>query len=258
MAGILKSLTPLFHPLGLVWFGLLIAAVVCLVRKSRIGAIGSAAAALILWLPAQPPIAARLLGSLEKPWLEHTLADAPEADAVIVLGGGWRSSSPGFVGLDLTPAADRFITGVELYRRGKAKTLVVGGDPWHPPAEIPVYSEQLDRWLNLWGLTKAPIKTLGPVRSTREEALKARELAEREGWKRVLLVTSAFHMRRSMAAFEKAGVSIDPVACDFQVQPRLKGRPGWRLFPDEEAFFAFGLWWHEEVGWLAYSMFEYL
>lgn len=65
---------------------------------------------------------------LERPWLESTIDRAPNADAVVVLGGGWRSSRSDFASLDLTGCGDRLIAGFELCRRGKAKALVVGGD----------------------------------------------------------------------------------------------------------------------------------
>ncbi|HSH41759.1 MAG TPA: ElyC/SanA/YdcF family protein, partial [Arenicellales bacterium] len=38
--------------------------------------------------------------------------------------------------------------------------------------------------------------------------------AER-GWRRVLLVTSATHMRRAVLAFRHAGVEVTPVPTDF-------------------------------------------
>ncbi len=258
MSGVLKSLSPLVHPLGLAWVALLIAFVVCVIRGRRLGAMISALAAALLWLVAQPPVVALLFARLERPWVENTIASAPRASAVVVLGGGWRTSDHDLAGIDFTPAADRWFTGVELCRLGRADVLVVGGDSTSPPEERPPASRALGRWLDLWQVTGAELRTLGPVASTRDEAVRAGELVRRMEWDRVLLVTSAFHMRRAMATFQRAGVPVHPVACDFQVIRGNRKPSSWRPYPDEEAFLLFNLWWHEMAGWLAYRAMGYL
>lgn len=258
MTGLFKLLSPLVHPVGFAWLLLLLATLACIRRRRWLGSLACLTATAGLWAIAQPPIVGPLLGALERPWLRHTLAQAPSADAVVVLGGGWRVSRPDFVGLDLKASVDRWITGVELCRQSKAPVLVIGGDPLHPAVEGPPDSRQLHEWIQRWGFRDLECLSLGPVDTTRDEALRTRELVERRGWNRVLLVTSAFHMRRAMAVFEKAGVRVVPVACDFQIE-RFAGEPGrWRPFPDEEALITFTLWWHEQLGWWAYRLFGHI
>jgi uncharacterized SAM-binding protein YcdF (DUF218 family) len=254
MSGFLKFISPLVHPLGLAWLLLLLAAVLCAWRRRAWGTVVCVAAAAVLWFIAQPPVVEPLLRQLEHPWVEHTPAQAPPAEVVIVLGGGWRRSSHDFVALDLTAAADRWITGVELCRFKKIPVLVVGGDPVGSESEGFSVAAQFNRWLELWGLKDIRVETLGPVRTTRDEALRARRLVDERGWKSILLVTSACHMRRAVATFEKVGLKVQPVACDFQAVRNL-GPPRWSVFPNEEALFGFGMWWHEQLGWLAYRLF---
>lgn len=258
MTGLLKLLSPLVHPVGFGWFLLLVATGICLRRRQRLGAATCAAAAALIWILCQPWLTTPLIGHLERPWLNATLDQAPDADAVIVLGGGWRASRPDFVSLDLTGCADRLIAGFELCRRGKVRALVVGGDPPQPPPGMAPSSERIRAWFHEWKLSPAEFHTLGPVRTTRDEAQRARELVERQGWKRVLLVTSALHMRRSVAVFEKAGVPVHPVACDFQVLRFHESSADWKAFPDEESLMTFGLWWHEVLGWVAYRLLGHL
>lgn len=259
MSGFLKFISPLVHPVGFAWLLLVLATVACLRYRRWLGAAAAGLACLAVWLVAQPRVAVPLLGALERPWLEHTLAQAPSsADAVIVLGGGWRHSYSDFLSLDLTPAADRWIAGVELCRRGVSTNLVVGGDPVQPPLGALPDSERLREWLRLWGFRDLQLHTLGPVRTTRDEAINAKDLIDRRGWTRVVLVTSALHMRRAVATFERVGLTVEPVACDFQVERWSDQPPRWRPFPDEDAFATFGLWWHEQLGWLAYRFFGLL
>lgn len=258
MTGLLKFISPLVHPFGFGWLLLLIATLVCLRRGRRLGAAACGTAFTLLWIVCQPWLTDPLIGNLERPWLESTIDRAPDADAVVVLGGGWRSSRSDFASLDLTGCGDRLIAGFELCRRGKAKALVVGGDAPEPPPGMNPHSDQIRGWLHDWKISPAEFHTLGPVRTTRDEAVRTRELMNRQGWKSVLLVTSALHMRRSVAAFEKAGVPVHPVACDFQVLRFPQSSPVCKAFPDEEAFAMFTFWWHEQLGWLAYRFLGHL
>ena len=258
MSGLLKLISPLVHPVGFGWLLLVLTACLCLRRRRWMGAFIALFLSVAIWLLAQPPLVGPLLGSLERPWLQHTLVQAPRADAVVVLGGGWRASKADFVGLDLTAAVDRWITGVELCRQGKAPVLVIGGDPLRPGAEGPPDSRQLQEWIARWGFRDVECVSLGPVGNTRDEAQRTRDLFQQRGWREVLLVTSAFHMRRAVAVFEKAGVRVIPVACDFQVERFAGGSAGWRPFPDEEALMTLTLWWHEQLGWFAYRLFGHI
>jgi uncharacterized SAM-binding protein YcdF (DUF218 family) len=254
MSAFLKFVTPLLHPVGFGWLMLLVTAGVCWRRGRRLGAGVSGGTALAIWLAVQPAVTGPMLARAERRWAGSTIAEAPNADAVIVLGGGWRPSRYDYRGLDLTECGDRLTTGLELCRRGRAPVLVLGGDaPW-TPAGVEPDSERVRGWAGDWGLGATEVVTLGPVLNTRDEAVRARELVERRGWKRVLLVTSAFHLGRAEATFREAGVPVHPVACDFRWIRVGEGEWGWRWFPDEESLFSLTLWWHEQLGWLAYRI----
>ena len=65
-----------------------------------------------------------------------------------------------------------------------------------------------------------------PVLNTADEALAIRRLLP-GGQSRVLLVTSAFHMRRSQRLFERQGLQVLPFPVDFQAHGLWAG-PLWR------------------------------
>ena len=65
-----------------------------------------------------------------------------------------------------------------------------------------------------------------PVVNTAEEALAIRRLMPARQ-SRVLLVTSAFHMRRAQCLFERQGMQVLPFPVDFQARGRWAG-PLWR------------------------------
>jgi uncharacterized SAM-binding protein YcdF (DUF218 family) len=94
---------------------------------------------------------------------------------------------------------------------------------------------------------------LGICANTHDEALQFRKLKEAEGWQKVLLVTSALHMRRAEAVFRKQGVDVTPVACDFQVHGVL-GAPGFPSpFPRQHRLDLLSLYLHEQIGWWVYK-----
>jgi uncharacterized SAM-binding protein YcdF (DUF218 family) len=88
--------------------------------------------------------------------------------------------------------------------------------------------------------------TVGPVRSTREEALLVAKLFRERGMRRVLLVTSPTHSRRAAAAFERERlevVSSPATETRFDLE---------RLSEPDERLFAFGTLLHERVGLQVY------
>lgn len=254
MSALLKLLTPLIHPAGLAWLLLLVTAGLCARRGRRRGASVAAVAAVLFWCLGQPRLVLPLYARLETPWLGSTLDQAPSADAVVVLGGGWRTSIPELGHLDLNDAIDRLATGAELCRRGLSATLVLGGDAARPHPRLPPESARIQGLLRTWGLVSQEILTLGPVHSTAEEAERTLILVRERGWKKVLLVTSAFHMRRAVASFRKAGIPVHPVACDFRFAASADATPAWQVAPGDDTLSQLGLWWHEELGWWVYRI----
>lgn len=185
----------------------------------------------------------RLLASLERPYAGKEWPD--RADAIIVLGGGASWSEHEFAELDFGLAADRVLTAVELSRRGLGKVLVLGGSATVEPEMAPE-PERIRRWLESWEVVRTPILDLGACRNTRDEAVRAAELAREHGWSRVLLVTSASHMKRSHAAFRVVGMDVTPVGCDFAgMAAVLRGR---RWVPQSGSMVLLQLWLHEVVG----------
>jgi uncharacterized SAM-binding protein YcdF (DUF218 family) len=160
-------------------------------------------------------------------------------------------SSNDFAGLDFGIATDRILTGVDLARRGLGKTLVLGGSATVKP-EVAPEPGLLRHWIQSWEVAEVPMTDLGPCRNTRDEAVRAAELAKEQGWSRVLLVTSAWHMKRSEAAFHKAGLDTIPVGCDFLGTASLRTSGKW--MPRSQSMILLQLWLHEIAGFWYYRL----
>jgi len=114
---------------------------------------------------------------------------------------------------------DRFIAGIELYKSGKAEKLIFTGglNPFSKdlPPEGDIYVKEA---ISI-GIPYKDLLTTYPVFNTSQEAKAIKKLLNQEiplKPKRIILVTSAFHMKRAKAIFEKEGIYVQPFPVDFK------------------------------------------
>jgi len=225
MGFILSKLLPLgVYPLGL---ALLLQIAALLGRRRRWSPWLSASAIALLWLPATPLVSRQLIWGLEERSAALVPAVIPRADAIVVLGGGLRPALRPRRTVEVNEGGDRLLTGLQLLRQGQAPLLVFTGGKVKLTAADPASSEARSAatLASQLGLPPERMLLLEQPRNTAEEARALRQLAAARGWKQVLLVTSAFHMPRTLASFKQlSGVTVVPVACDFQLPARqLRG-----------------------------------
>ena len=155
-----------------------------------------------------------LMGRLEEPYAPVAAADLPRADAIVLLGGGVLARKADTVLGDLTHRSDRLLFAAALYRQGRAAAIVVtGGGPEGQASE----AELTRDILGVMGVPSRALVLEQASRTTYDNALFTVPLLRRLGYERVLLVTSAFHMRRSVALFAAQGMEVIPAPTDHQV-----------------------------------------
>jgi uncharacterized SAM-binding protein YcdF (DUF218 family) len=129
----------------------------------------------LLWLLGALVLAAAVVVGLTFPLFVSPPTDEPgRADAVVVFAGG---------------DGERQDEGVRLVREGVAPVLVIsdGGEPGAPRTRL---CRERPAGLRLYCLTPDPATTRG-------EARRFTELADREGWRSLVLVTSDYHVLRA-------------------------------------------------------------
>jgi uncharacterized SAM-binding protein YcdF (DUF218 family) len=122
--------------------------------------------------------------------------------------------------------ADRFYGGVDLFKARKAPLLIFTGGwlPWQPDAKPE--GEVLMQYAMDLGIPESSMLVTERVMNTEEEAgavlslLRSRLRSQMRP--RVLLVTSAFHMRRAQLQFQRAGVETIAFPVDFKVPKGLR------------------------------------
>lgn len=149
-------------------------------------------------------------------------------DAVIVLGGGLdpaateRSGRP-----EYNAAPERVLRGFELLREGRAKQVLISGGSLDPRPQAVVEANVLSKQLQAWGIPAERIVTEGKSRNTRENAVESQRIIRAQGWKTLLLVTSAAHMPRAAGCFAAVGLRPDTLPVDVRTSATPLRRMSW-------------------------------
>lgn len=213
--------------------------------------------ALFFYLQSNTYLVAQLYKLWEWP-AQNKTATGKTYDFGIVLSGGLLGAySPIPEYFDLERGSDRLLTGYFLYKKGICRKLLLTGAD-HPNLIAQGRGEvQLAKKLLMeWGVPDEAILLETKARNTYENALFVASMLEGEPAQDLLLVTSAYHMRRSIGCFTKVGLRTDPFPSDFFISPDhlpLK----YCLTPDPKASEAFQKLWREWVGMIAYKMAGY-
>lgn len=214
-----KIVDGLCNPLAIGVLALVIAGILLARGRKRLGGglLGGGFAWLWFW---SMPVVASLVGySIECHWPPRVVESLPEADAIVLLGGGMSACPDKVPYPTMYGAADRVWHSARLYKAGKAPIIVpTGVGAKH--CEKPLLED--------FGVPSEAIICEEAARNTEENALFVQRLLEErakrglgskgpEGF-RVLLVTSALHMPRAKLMYERyaKGLSIVPVACDHE------------------------------------------
>jgi len=180
-------------------------------------------ALLLLWICSLGVVSQTLWRLLESPWQRRLTSEAEGADAIVVLSGG-RHPAPGGSQISEWNDPDRFLAGLDLYRAGKApRLLFTGGSSPFRPGQTPEGELYLKEAQQL-GVPAGAMASTQPVVNTAEEAVAIQRLLRHHSpAPKVLLVTSAFHMRRAQRLFERQGFVVEPFPVDFQARGKWAG-----------------------------------
>jgi uncharacterized SAM-binding protein YcdF (DUF218 family) len=175
-----------------------------------------------LYICSTSPFANYLMGSLERDFVSRGMSVVPQVDAIVLLGGAMRGDTHMGTLPDLNQQADRLLYAVALYKAGKAPViLVTGGSAVGNRPE----ARQMKEVLMIMGVPAKDILLETQSVNTYENAVFSARLLKAKKLQRVLLVTSAFHMRRALGLFLAQGMDAVPAPTDFQ---RVVGRS---IFP---------------------------
>lgn len=188
--------------------------------------------AFLLWLQSTPYFATALLCSLQTEPALDPATGTRQAQAIVVLSADVTRHAPEF-GRPTSGAfgLERVRYGAWLQRVTGLPLLVSGGVPARGFASLgETMKDDLAQSFDV------AVKWVEPRSAdTYQNAHESAEILERDGVKRILLVTHAWHMPRAKAAFEACGIDVVPAPTSFRSFPQsaLAGLvPRWTALRD--------------------------
>jgi uncharacterized SAM-binding protein YcdF (DUF218 family) len=252
-----KTITYLALPLPLLTICLL---VYIFVRKQKIRRIAGILFVALFFLFSNPFLINQLMQWWEAPATPIQALDS-SYDAAIILGGITASDQKPLDRIHLHKGADRIMHVVQLYKLGRVKKIIVTGGSGLLLEEPGSRSEasQIRQVLLISGVFPADIILEEKSRNTRENALYTARLLEEKSLNkdRLLLVTSAFHMRRAMGCFNQLALFPQSYSTDFYANEQ-EYDPVSLLIPTDDAFPTWTRLIKEWIGYLAYSTMGYI
>lgn len=224
----------LLSPLGL-WIALCVLAYSGILGRRQWRTRTLVLAHLQLLVFTLPWVGDNLLGSLENEarLLEQARPMPAQVDAIVVLGGGLDGRFEGVRSLpDLNDSGDRLWVAARLYKQDIAPRMVLSGGLFEADMRNEAEAIGMTTFLIDMGVPEEVLVVESASRTTFENALRTRELLG-ESARHIALVTSAHHMGRSVAWFEKAGFTVYPVRADIRVIP--DDRKYWEWLPKARA-----------------------
>jgi uncharacterized SAM-binding protein YcdF (DUF218 family) len=194
------------------------------------------------------PVSSALIATLERDFqpMNEKLVNA---DVIIVLGGGTRDRS--WLGLKSEPgdeSLERVVTAVKLYKALHIPVLLTGGTGDLAQLQLSDADAMAQTAMDL-GVPENDIRIENMSRNTLESAKAVKDMIEGN---HIVLVTSAFHMKRSVALFRKQGFEVVPAPAGFRSGQRPFTVFSFIPYADNLSSSSLALAEHLSLGW--YSM----
>ncbi|HEY3429713.1 MAG TPA: YdcF family protein, partial [Cyclobacteriaceae bacterium] len=151
--------------------------------------------------------------------------------------------------------ADRVVHTVELYKKGIIKNILISGGSGKLVPTGRREADEIYKAMLLMGVPADAMMLESESRNTHESAVMVKDLISDQ--QTHLLITSAFHLRRSVACFKKVGLKVDMFSTDFYTHPRYF-TPDVLLIPRLEAMMIWQRLFKEWTGMVAYRLAGYI
>jgi uncharacterized SAM-binding protein YcdF (DUF218 family) len=157
-------------------------------------------------------------------------AEPARVDGIVVLGGGMDGEVNHVRGgFELNRAGDRMVEGVRLALKYPEAKVVIAAGPAALALEQEAEAFAAQRLFTAFGIAPERLILDDKSRNTEENAQFAKQLAGPDAGQTWLLVTSAFHMPRSVGLFRRADFAVVPWPADYY----SSGVEGVRFKPDQ-------------------------
>ncbi|MCX7943976.1 MAG: YdcF family protein [Deltaproteobacteria bacterium] len=221
LINIIKIITQILLPPGLIVLLLLLSAYAFYKKGMKTAAYINFILGLLMYVLFIEPVQDYFYRELEE---GLTLGTNINGDVVIVLGGGVYENSPDLNGntVPSDEALARIVMAYRLHKRLDIPIITTGGriaKSDHTEADV------AKRYLIELGVREDKIITERVSRTTKENAEYTSKILKENGFKRPILVTTAYHMKRAILNFKKYGIQVIPAPCSFRAINRTDYKP---------------------------------
>lgn len=206
-------------------------------------------AILLLWICSTEWFSSWIISPLESSTARNPRLQ--KIDAVVVLAGMTDLKLSGNGTLELAEGVDRILQGIFLLQRFPQSRLIISGGTGDPFRQETSEAKLLSKHFVLeLGIPMKRILLDPGSRNTYENAVNSVKIMSDHGLQNPVLVTSASHMPRALACFQKLGIDPIPYPVDFRSHA---GRLDFRsILPDSGSLGRTNNALHEYLGTLVY------
>ncbi len=247
---LVKIIQPLFMPPAIMIL-LILAGLILLRWSQRYGKVLIISGVLLLIAASLPVITAPLVTAMENiPALNKEQMKATDAGAIVILAGGSYLDAPEYGGDTVSRTTlERIRYGAYVHRQTGLPVLVTGGRVFDyvKIAEATLMKKVLENDFH------TPVRWReDQARNTWENAQYSQQILKQEKINRIILVTHALHMPRSVMSFEAAGFEVTPAPLAYH--SRINGFSVSDFLPRARAMNNLSHLMHEVIGILWYRL----
>ena len=180
-------------------------------------------------------------------------------DYAIVLGGVMSYYDEKNDQVGFNRSIDRLMQAVKLYKKGIVKKIIFTGGDATVLKDGNNEGDIINKFVNETGIVlKEDFIVENSARNTHENAEFIAELLKKKSFNgNVVIITSAFHMKRSLGCYQKAGMKPDYFVAD-RYSGKRKYKPDHLLVPQTQALDHWAMILHEISGYYIYKIMGYL
>jgi uncharacterized SAM-binding protein YcdF (DUF218 family) len=207
-----KLVTPFLLPPGMFIVCLMLSSLWFVSRRNCKAGLVNFSIGFLMWFFSIAPVGNAFLRGLES---NYGIPANVSGDVIVLLGGGVNGKAPDLSGYGVPSeeALGRLVTAVRLQKKLKIPIIVSGGKGFeHGTVEALI----LRRFLVDLGVPAKKIIMEQSSRDTFENAKYTRQTCDEFGYKKPVLVTSSYHMHRSVLSFKQAGMEVTPFPASFR------------------------------------------
>ena len=207
----------------------------------------------IFYIVSTPIFSNLIMKKVEGEYYYRSINEIEQADAIVILSGMMRINEFEDDYIVEWGDIDRFFKGIRLYDLNKSNLIIFtdGNNPYNKTKISE--GKVLENFAIKYGVKKEDIVITKDVLNISDEARAVHDLIGNK--KTIILVTSAFHMKRAKSLFERQKINVIPYKVDYKTPPSLEFN-FIDFLPSSQGLKKTEIAFREIIGRLYYSIFN--